>query len=85
MKSATSRIKDEEDIATLLQNKNIEWNILIGEAKNQVKLGNERAVLNLGYLLEKLSNKGKFFVPSEVLDSLFETLKKHVKKPKSKK
>lgn len=79
MKSATSRIKDEEDILTLLQNKNIDWNILIGEAENQIKLGNEKAVLNLGYLLKKLSSKGKFFVPSEVLDSLWKTLKKQSK------
>lgn len=78
MKSATGRIKDEDDILALLKNKELNWQILIDEAKNQVALGNERAVLELGQLLERLSNKGRTFVPKEVLDALWNLMKEQI-------
>lgn len=78
MKSATGRAKDENDLVFLLKNKDLSWQILVDEAKNQVSLGNERAILELGQLLERLSNKGRAFVPKEVLDQLWGLLTKQM-------
>lgn len=83
MKSATQRGKDEIDIVTILKDRKINWEILIQESKNQVFLGNERAILSLGHLLERLTTKGRFIVPQRVLDSLWSLLKEQVR-PKKK-
>lgn len=79
MKCATTRPKDEQDIVKIIRNAKINWNILVREAEEQIKLGNESAVLTLGTILEKLSNKYKLPVPSETLDSLWSLLEKQVK------
>lgn len=82
MKSATGRAKDENDLVFLLKNKDLKWQILIDEAKNQVALGNEKAVLELRQLLERLSNKGRAFVPKEVLDALWNLMKEQIDEKK---
>lgn len=84
MKSATSRIKDLEDITTLINKNPINWNMLIEEAKEQVNLGNEGAILSLGEKLEKLNNQNLITLPKTVLDSLWKLLKNQINK-KSKK
>ncbi len=84
MKCATNRSKDEEDIISIVKNEKINWDILVGEAEAQIKLGNERAVLALGTTLEKLVNNYKIAVPKEALDKLWKMLKRQVKN-KSKK
>lgn len=85
MKSVTSRVKDEEDIINLISSHKINWQILTQEAENQVKLGNETAVLYLGTLLEKLKDKHKINIPKEVLDALWKLLKKQIKSKADKK
>lgn len=42
LKSVTSRAKDLEDIALLIKNFPINWKIIINEAEEQVKFGNEK-------------------------------------------
>jgi len=79
MKSATDRIKDEEDIISIILNNKIKWEILIHEAKNQVKLGNEVAIMNLGKLLEKLRDIHKINIPKETINNLWKLFNKQAK------
>lgn len=77
MKCATRRVKDEEDIISLVKNTDtINWNLLVGEARNQVVLGKETAIFNLGTLLETLKHKHKVKVPKAILDELWKLVKK---------
>jgi hypothetical protein len=85
MKSATSREKDTEDIVSIVNKSHIDWNILVEEAKEQVRLGNEAAILSLGEKLEKLSNRKIIAVPKEILDKLWKLLHKQVKDKAKKK
>ncbi len=75
MKCATKRAKDEEDIVKLVKTHPINWNILVEEAKNQVALGNEAAILQLGNLFEKLRDKHKINVPKDLLGKLWNLMK----------
>lgn len=85
MKCVTLREKDEEDILRIIENKQINWDIITNEAENQIKLGNEKAVLDMGTTFEKLKNKHKAPIPNEVLDKLWNILKKQVDKKAGKK
>ena len=78
MKCATNRLKDEEDIVTIMKNSRIDWKILVQEAKHQLSLGKEQAVLSLGTLLERLKNKKEIDVPKAVLDQLWDLLRKQI-------
>lgn len=78
MKCATKRIRDEEDIISIIKINHIDWNILIEEAKKQVKLGKELAFLEMGTLIEKLKNKHKLDIPKKVGDTFFDLLKEQV-------
>lgn len=84
MKCATNRLKDEEDITSIFKNKDVDWNILIQEAQNQINLGKETAILELGNTLEKLYNKKKIIVPGWVLNKLWFLLKEQTDKREDK-
>ncbi|MFH1682514.1 MAG: DUF6036 family nucleotidyltransferase [Candidatus Woesearchaeota archaeon] len=75
MKCATDRFKDKDDVKSILENRKVDWKILVEEAKNQVELGQELAVLELGCFLEDLGD-----VPKEILDELFGYLKQQAEK-----
>jgi len=79
MKSATSREKDIEDIVSIINKSHIDWNILVDEAKEQVSLGNEMAILELGEKLEKLNNRKLALVPKEISDKIWKLFTKQVK------
>jgi len=79
MKSATSRAKDLEDIIFIINKSQINWNILLEEAKEQVNLGNKTAIMNLGEKLEKLNNQKVILVPRDFSDKLWKLFKKQVK------
>ncbi len=79
MKCATRRLKDENDIVNLAKNK-INWKILVDEAKNQARLGKESALIDLGYLLEKLKYKYKIKVPLKIIDELWKLVKRQARK-----
>ena len=74
MKCATNRAKDEDDIVSIVKINNIDWNILIEEAKKQVELGKEKAFLEMGTLIEKLKHNYKFDIPKKVGNTFFELL-----------
>jgi len=76
MKCATNRIRDEEDIVNIVKINDIDWKILIDEAKKQIELGKEGVFLEMGTLIEKLKYKYKFDIPKEIGDTFFELLKK---------
>jgi len=78
MKCATNRAKDREDILNIIKNRKVNWDILKLEAKNQVKLGRERAVMELGYLLEWLSNEG--IVPKSITEDLYKFMKDQIER-----
>jgi hypothetical protein len=48
----------------------INWEILIKESQEQVKLGKERAVFDLICLLVKLNKKHKMKIPTKLIDKL---------------
>jgi len=79
MKSVTSRVKDLDDITSIINKKRINWEIILDEAREQVALGNEHAILSLGEKFEKLSNQKAIHVPKEVLDGLWKLLEKQIK------
>ncbi len=84
MKCATDRAKDKDDARKILDTKDIEWNIIIEEAKNQVRLGRKSAILDLGYFLEDLSKAVKGKIPKKVLDAIFGILKMQIDEEKRK-
>jgi hypothetical protein len=47
LKSATDRIKDKDDIRSILNSSKINWEIIVEESKHQIKLGNARSVFDL--------------------------------------
>ncbi|NQU79731.1 hypothetical protein HQ545_08240 [Candidatus Woesearchaeota archaeon] len=71
MKCATDRAKDKDDARKIIETSDINWDIVIEEAKNQIKLGKEKAYFELGCFLEELKEKLGVPVPQEVLDKLF--------------
>lgn len=66
MKSATSREKDIDDITAIVTKSKINWDTIVEEAKEQVKLGNETAIMELGAKLEKLINQKIVSVPKSL-------------------
>ncbi|MEK6816617.1 MAG: DUF6036 family nucleotidyltransferase, partial [Nanoarchaeota archaeon] len=78
MKCATDRAKDRDDARKIANTKDIDWNIIIEEAKSQVKLGMKSAILDLGYFLEDLSETMKVKIPKKVLDAIFDILKMQI-------
>jgi len=80
MKSSTSRIKDIDDIVSIIKKNIINWNVIIGEAEEQVNLGNENAIISLGEKLESLNNQKLIILPEFVLDKLWNLLKNQISK-----
>lgn len=78
MKCATDRTKDKDDCISIIKNTKINWDIIIAEAKNQVKLGKHTALMELGDFLEKLKKTLKDKIPKKVLDHLYILLKKQI-------
>ncbi len=72
MKSVTSRAKDLDDIASIIKRGQISWDVITGEAEDQVSLGNELAVISLGEKFEKLNKLREVIIPRPVLDKLWE-------------
>ena len=77
MKCATDRIKDIDDARAIIANKEINWQIILKEAKNQLSLGNEKALMELGRFLEKLQVLVKN-VSDKILDELWELFLKQI-------
>src|SRR3989344_6703506 len=84
MKCATDRLKDLNDARSIIENKEINWDLILGEAKNQIKLGKPRAIFELGYFFEKLENRFKLNIPKRTTDELWNLLEKEAKGKKTK-
>ncbi len=83
MKHATDRVKDVKDIEAILNKENINWNIILQETKNQLKLGKQRAALDLGVFLENLEATG-IKIPKEVSNELFKIFENQIREKKKK-
>ena len=79
MKSVTSRAKDSEDIVSIVNKSQIDWNLIVEEAKEQVKLGSEIAIMSLGKKIEKLTNQKAISVPKAISDKIWKLFNKQVK------
>lgn len=79
MKCATDRIKDKDDARRIINSKKIDWDIIIDEAKKQIKLGKDRAAFDLGCFLEDLKTKMNIEIPQDALDKLFSIVEKQAK------
>ena len=75
MKCATDRLKDRDDARRIIAATEINWNIIINEAKEQILLGKEKAAFELGCFLEELKNNLKVKVPQKILNELFAIVK----------
>ena len=84
MKCATDRLKDKDDARKIINSTKIDWDIIIEEAKNQMKLGKERAVFDLTVFLEDLRKMIGVDIPSEIMDKLFDLIERQVKEKKKK-
>ena len=71
MKCATDRLKDKDDAKAIVLNTTIDWDVIIGEAQNQVKLGRTDAIFNLGEFLEELQKDLKDKIPNAIIDKLW--------------
>lgn len=76
MKCATDREKDKDDVRYILKNKKVDFEIIIEEAKHQVALGKEMAVMELGEFLEDLRQIVPDKVSQKIINELFEIVKK---------
>ena len=76
MKCATDRLKDKDDARKIIGLGKIKWEILAEEARKQIVLGKDKAAFELGYFLEELKNKMNVEIPQEILDELFEIVKR---------
>jgi hypothetical protein len=83
MKHATDRVKDIKDIEAILNKENINWNIILEETKNQIKLRKERAALDLGLFLEELKKVGAK-IPKQILNDLFKIVEMQAKNKRRK-
>jgi hypothetical protein len=84
MKCATDRLKDLDDAKSIITNTSIDWDTIVREAKNQMKIGKSRAIFELGYFIEKLEKKFKpiIKVPKKIKDELWNLLPEEDKKHK---
>lgn len=78
MKAATDRIKDIDDIRSIIEisDPEINWDVIIKEAENQIKLGNLRAVWWLPDTLLKV-NKNGIKIPEVVFKKVWSLIEKH--------
>ena len=84
MKCATDRIKDKEDVIDIINKTKIDWEIIINEALNQIKLGKERAVFDVTCFLEDLRKMMDVNIPPVTLEKLFELVERQAKEKKKK-
>ncbi len=78
MKSATSRAKDLDDIISIINKNKVDWGVILNELKNQVKLGNENAIMNFGEKIEKLVNQKAVKIPNGVYEEVWRMFRRGV-------
>ncbi len=78
LKCATDREKDKDDVKDIIENRRIDWDLIIQETKNQIKHGKETIAMNLGCFLEELN------ISEETLNKLFKIVEKQSKEKQKK-
>ena len=78
MKCATDRIKDRDDARKIINTNEIDWKLILEEAKNQIKLGKYKAAFELGYFLEELEKEMNLKVPKEITEDLWKITQKQI-------
>lgn len=72
MKCATDRLKDKDDVRKIIDSREINWELIIDEAKNQITLGKKRAIFDLGCFLEDMrKNMHVDKIPQSVVSKLW--------------
>ena len=84
MKCATDRMKDIDDARNIIKEIDIDFKVIIEEARNQIELGRQSAAFELGEFLENLKKTG-VKIPQKVLDELFKIVKKQAEEKVGKK
>jgi|SRR3989339_502943 len=84
MKAVTGREKDDIDIERIIKDSKIDWEILIEESQNQINLGNERALMDIGYTFEKIEKRKEIEIPKNFSDKIWKLFNKQIR-DKSKK
>jgi len=79
MKCATDRKKDMDDARNIINHTKIDWNILINEAKVQIRLGRDKAAFELGDFLEALKTKMNVKIPKDVINKLYHIVEEQAK------
>jgi hypothetical protein len=79
MKAVTGREKDDLDIVNILENSKINWEIVVEESQNQIKLGNVRALMDIGATFENIENKKGIKIPKEISDKIWKLFNKQVR------
>ncbi|MBU2638957.1 MAG: hypothetical protein KJ955_08345 [Nanoarchaeota archaeon] len=82
LKCATDREKDMIDAVSIIKNTKIDWNIIIKEAENQMKLGKDIALLELGDFFDRINSK-ESIVPKDVTDRIYSLVIKQIREKKS--
>ncbi len=72
MKCATDRVKDRDDARKIIEAKKIDWNLIIGEAENQVSLGRLHALFDLTNFFEELKVDMHLPIPQEIIEKLYQ-------------
>lgn len=80
MKSATERVKDLDDMRSILGNIKVDWNIIVGESKRQIGLGNSMPVFDLLGNFLKLRKLG-ITIPESVFETIWDSIfqREHVR------
>ena len=73
LKSATDRVKDKDDIRSILQNSKIDWDVIVEESGMQIKLGNSRSVFDLLGSFLVLKNAG-VDIPESVFERIWNSI-----------
>ncbi|MBU3896798.1 MAG: hypothetical protein KJ697_02600 [Nanoarchaeota archaeon] len=82
MKCATDRIKDLDDARNIINGREIDWKLIIEEAKNQIKLGKVRAVFDLGCFVEKLEKEFKMTALKKIVDEIWDLVSEEAEEKK---
>lgn len=73
LKSATDRVKDKDDIRSILQNSKIDWDMVVEESRAQIKLGNSRSVFDLLGTFLTLKRAG-VDIPENVFERIWDSV-----------
>jgi len=72
MKCSTDRVKDREDIKNIIEimGSDLDWRIIVKEAKTQIELGNLKSVFFIPQTLTEVRNKG-VNIPESIIKKIF--------------